>query len=140
MDRIASELDERTVAQIGPDPGTYPNLELRSQLPPDQFEALVAEARVAVAHAGIGTILAARRHRKPVILMARRHDLGEHRNNHQVATLAALAGRPGLYPAAGPEDLAHLLRRRDLVPVRNTPSLDLNRLTSFLRTWIMSDL
>lgn len=139
MDQIARELDEHIVAQIGADSDAYPNLELRHRLPPDHFEALVAEARIIVAHAGIGTILAARRHCKPLILMARRHDLGEHRNDHQVATLAALAGQPGIYPAAEPEDLARLLRRRDLVPAESTPGPDLDKLILFLTTWITSD-
>lgn len=136
MDSLAPDLGERIVAQIGPDPRAYPSLEIMDRLPPDRFEALMAEARVIVAHAGIGTILTARAHRKPLILMARRHDRGEHRNDHQVATLRALDGKPGLYAADDGADLARLLRRDDLQPAENAPGPGLERLTSFMKTWI----
>jgi UDP-N-acetylglucosamine transferase subunit ALG13 len=136
MDDLAPRLGERIIAQIGPDPQPYPALEIIDHLLPARFESLIAEARVIVGHAGIGTIMAARRHGKPLILMARRHDLGEHRNDHQLATLAALEGRPGLYPANEPVDLERLLRRSDLRPAEAVPGPGLERLTSFIADWI----
>lgn len=136
MNRLAPELEEHVIAQIGPDPAEYPALDVMHHLPPEQFEELITKARIIVAHAGIGTVLTARRHRKPLILMARRYDLGEHRNDHQMATLSALAGRSGLYPATDAADLAHLLRRRDLVPAEDRPGPTLIRLTSFMAEWI----
>lgn len=136
MNGLAEDLGERIVAQIGPDQTTYPALEIKTHLPPHRFETLVSEARVIVAHAGIGTVLTARRHGKPLILMARRHDLGEHRNDHQMATLAALAGRPGIYSAADAEALGALLKRRDLEPASATPGSELARLTAFVAGWI----
>jgi UDP-N-acetylglucosamine transferase subunit ALG13 len=139
MDRLAPELGERVVAQIGPDPRRYCALEVATHLSPERFETLVSEARVIVAHAGIGTILTARRHGKPLILMARRYELGEHRNDHQAATLAAIAGRPGLYIAADAADLKELLSNTDLRPAEDAPGDDLPRLTSFVQAWISGD-
>jgi UDP-N-acetylglucosamine transferase subunit ALG13 len=136
MDGIAPALGERVVAQIGPDPGRYPALDVVTHLTPERFETLVSEARVLVAHAGIGTILTARRHAKPLILMARRHALGEHRNDHQVATLAAISGRTGLYAAADAAELEALLARTDLRPAEDARGEEAARLDSFVASWL----
>lgn len=139
MDRLAPELNEPVVAQIGPDPGDYPALEVVTHLTPERFESLAAEARVLVAHAGIGTILTARRYEKPLILMARRHDLGEHRNDHQMATLARIAGRPGLYAAGDVTELGALLARPDLTPAIYRPGAEAARLNAFVGAWLTGE-
>ena len=51
----------------------------------------MAKAKVIVSHAGMGSILTAIEAGKPVILMPRRADLGEHRNDHQRDTAAEMA-------------------------------------------------
>ncbi|PWJ12882.1 glycosyltransferase [Jannaschia seohaensis] len=99
--RLMAALDalppgERIVAQTGPDPAAYPRLETFATLPPARFDALFAEARVVVAHAGIGSVLSARAQGRPLIVVPRRADLGEHRNDHQLATARALESRAGL--------------------------------------------
>ena len=139
MNRLAPDLGECVVAQVGPAPGPYPALNVVEHLAPDQFETLITEARVIVAHAGVGTVLTARRHRKPLIMMARRHAFGEHRNDHQIATLNALADQPGLYPAADEAGLAELLARPDLLPAEEKPGESLARLTGFMASWIVAD-
>ncbi|TFL17117.1 glycosyltransferase [Jannaschia formosa] len=101
--------EERVVAQIGPDPGRYPHLELHATLPPDRFDALFSAARVVVAHAGIGSILAARQYDRPLILVPRRADLGEHRNDHQAATARRLGARAGLHVVWDEADLGAAL-------------------------------
>ena len=57
----------------------------------DRFAELVTQADVIVAHAGMGTILTALELGKPLILMPRRADLGEHRNDHQRDTAAEMS-------------------------------------------------
>ena len=137
MDRLAPRLDERVVAQVGPDAGAYANLETHARLDPETFEALFKEARLIVAHAGIGTVLAACRHEKPLVLMPRRHSLGEHRNDHQLATAEALRGRTGLYLAREEDDLAELLTQRDaLLPMRDEPGPGAAALNGFVAEWL----
>ena len=140
LDALAPDLGERIVAQIGPDPGRYPNLETHATLSPAQFDALFAEARIVVAHAGIGSILSARRHGKPIVLMPRRFDQGEHRNDHQLATVRELEHRAGLSIAWAPEDLRTLLAapatRTEAAP--DGPSESLTRLRDHLRDLIDS--
>ena len=136
MDAIAAELPEAVVAQIGPDNASYAHVEIANSLSPAEFEDHFTRARVVVAHAGIGTILSARRIGKPLILVPRRYDMGEHRNDHQLATAKEVEGRPGLYIAWETEALAPLLQSTDLVPADDTPGTAYDQITSFLKTHI----
>ena len=49
--------------------------------------------------------MTARQHLKPLVLFPRLASLGEHRNDHQLATTAALAGRPGIAIATRIDEL-----------------------------------
>jgi UDP-N-acetylglucosamine transferase subunit ALG13 len=106
MDALAPKLGMPVIAQTGK--GSYQprNMDARVKIAPGEFEALVGEARLIVSHAGIGTVLTAARCRKPILLMPRRAMLGEHRNDHQLATVGKLAGRPGILVAADEHELA----------------------------------
>jgi UDP-N-acetylglucosamine transferase subunit ALG13 len=81
-------------------------MESREQIAPAEFQALVQQARLIVSHAGIGTVLTAARFSKPLVLLARRAHLGEHRNDHQQATVNNLRGRPGILIADTAHDLS----------------------------------
>ena len=96
MDRIAPSLGVPVVAQAGPGRGGWRNLDWALSYPAQEFMALAAGAHAIVGHAGIGTLLTARAHGRPAILVPRRASLGEHRNEHQLATARALEGRPGV--------------------------------------------
>jgi UDP-N-acetylglucosamine transferase subunit ALG13 len=78
------------LAQTGRTARAYANLTTLPQMDQARFTAAVTQARVVVAHAGMGTILTALELGKPLILMPRRADLGEHRNDHQRDTAAEM--------------------------------------------------
>jgi UDP-N-acetylglucosamine transferase subunit ALG13 len=118
MEAWAGGAGERVAAQAGPDAGQgarWPHLEVAGHLSPEAFDALFGQARVVVAHAGIGTILSARRHARPLVILPRRAALGEHRNDHQMATARAVANLPGVHVAWEAGEIAALLAR-DLAP------------------------
>lgn len=106
MDALAPGLGMPVIAQTGKGSYRPRNMEARVKIAPSEFEALVGNASLIVSHAGIGTVLTAARCRKPILLMPRRADLGEHRNDHQLATVGKLAGRPGILVAADENELA----------------------------------
>lgn len=62
-------------------------------LSPREYEERSAKATLLVAHAGMGTILTALELGKPIVVMPRRGDLAETRNDHQVATAKFFAER-----------------------------------------------
>ena len=105
MDEIAPDLGVPVIAQIGRGKYNPANLEAQQSLSPAQFDDLAKRASLIVSHAGIGTVLAARRLRKPLVLLPRQSRLGEHRNGHQLATANQLIGRPGIYVAMEVEEL-----------------------------------
>lgn len=121
MVALAPELDEEVVAQIGPDTQTYPGITSYTTLTPAEYSALFKKARVVVAHAGIGTILSAKTWQKPLLLLPRRHAMGEHRNDHQMATAQQVENLEGVYVAWDEVELAKLLNGAQLTPARPGP-------------------
>lgn len=87
VDRWAGEHGVTDVfAQIGRTDYRPENIEWVQFLEPKELRRRVREARVVVAHAGIGTILTALEVGTPLLVMPRRADRRETRTDHQVAT------------------------------------------------------
>ena len=86
VDAWAGKSGADVFAQIGP--GSYVPKHMRwtRSVPADECNGLLRQARAVVAHAGMGSILTALELGKPIVVMPRRAGLGEHRNDHQLAT------------------------------------------------------
>ncbi len=115
VDLLAAQSGEPFVAQIGDGAYVPEHMQWQRFIEPVEFDQLLKQARLIISHAGIGTVLNARKVQKPVILFPREAARGEHRNDHQMATIGALEGREGVYIARTAEDMATLVSR-DLVP------------------------
>ena len=76
---------------------------------PVAFRARMAACETVVAHAGMGSIISAIELGKRVIVMPRRASLGEHRNEHQLATVARLAHLRGFEVVHEPAELSAAL-------------------------------
>lgn len=111
VDRFAAERQAAVFAQIGD--GTTPrSSDFARTLDPVAFRAGVESADVVVAHAGIGAILSALEAQTPIIIVPRRADLAEHRNDHQLATARSFLDTPGVSVAHDEATLHDLLSRR----------------------------
>ncbi len=108
-DEAAPSLSRPVFAQIGICTYAPRNIEYSARLTPLEFDRLFSQADMIVSHAGIGTVLTAQKYRKPIVLFPRRAALGEHRNDHQLATVNALEGRSGVYIARTEDELRTLL-------------------------------
>lgn len=84
------------IADPGPDGYRPQHFDWVAHLAPEAYRARFAAADLIVAHAGMGSIITAMELGKPIVLMPRRADLGEHRNDHQMATAKRFAERPGI--------------------------------------------
>jgi UDP-N-acetylglucosamine transferase subunit ALG13 len=83
--------DIPVLAQAGRTARRFAHLSTVRELDQTAFRARLAEARLVVAHAGMGTILSAAELGKPVLLMPRLARFDEHRNDHQRDTAAEMA-------------------------------------------------
>lgn len=63
---------------------------------PRTYREMVSASDVIVAHAGMGSIITAMMHSKPILLMPRLAALNEQRNDHQLATVRHMQNRPGV--------------------------------------------
>ncbi|MEM9433452.1 MAG: glycosyltransferase [Pseudomonadota bacterium] len=135
---LTKDQGERIIAQVGPDRLDRDGIESFDFMDPANFEAFFSAARVVIAHAGIGTVLSAIKHQKPLIVMPRRFALGEHRNDHQAATVRQLEGRPGIYVARTQADIARHLSSSDLIPPTASETEHSSRLIGFLQQYITS--
>ncbi|MEM7164051.1 MAG: glycosyltransferase [Planctomycetota bacterium] len=94
FDRLVRTVDDwaagnntaQVFAQVGKSDYEGNHIETTQFLRPDEFDSRMRGADVIVAHAGMGTILTALEYQKTIVVMPRRAELGEHRNEHQLAT------------------------------------------------------
>ena len=96
-------------------------MEVCDFLSPSEFDKLFFKARLIVSHAGMGTVITALTHNKPVIIMPRIARLGEHRNEHQLATAAMLKEMGYVYVVDNEINLVNvlmeLLQRDEIKPL-----------------------
>ena len=93
MDRIAGELDEKVVMQIGSTDYEPRNCEYFRFMPRKDMEAFYADARIIVCHAGGGSILTALQHDKPLVLVPRMKSYGEVFDDHQLEIAREMESR-----------------------------------------------
>ena len=113
FDRLVRAMDEWAAAnpavaveiQIGR--GRYEPAHARfvRLLPVADYRDRVTAARLFVAHAGMGSIIAAIEAGKPLLMLPRLQAMGEHNTDHQLATARHIGRRPGLHVAGDADDL-----------------------------------
>lgn len=87
IDRWAGERGRGDVfAQIGLGGWRPESIDYAEFLEPPEFRERFLSADVIIGHAGMGTILSALKFGKPILVMPKKASLGEHRNEHQMAT------------------------------------------------------
>ncbi len=104
FDRLARSLDEwclrhpeqEVIGQMGKHTFAPQHFTAVESYAPLEFDRVFKSASHIIAHAGMGSVLTARRFGTPIMIVPRLISLKEHRSDHQVATANALRGRPGI--------------------------------------------
>lgn len=135
LDRIAPELDEEIYAQALRGKYKPKHFKLIDFIEPDEFEKVFAQARLIVAHAGMGTILSALRNSKPLVIFPRIASIGEHRNEHQRATALMIKEKNYAYVATNEKELRELLHM-DLRPLKKIGEFASESLVKSLKDFI----
>jgi len=117
IDEVAPQINEEIIAQVYKCGFTPKNIKTVDFLAPDEFNNLFDKADLIISHAGMGTILSALQKHKPIIIFPRIAALGEHRNEHQLATAEKFKELGSVYVAMNEQELKELMLRKDLVPL-----------------------
>lgn len=135
VDQWARRLQREDVfAQVGKSSNPPDYIQWKRFLSPPDFQSKAREAQVIIAHAGMGSILTALEFGKPIVVMPRRAHLGEHRNDHQWATVKHLGRGVDISVAADEDELDGLLGRlAELRSPTERRSSEYERLLDFLR-------
>jgi UDP-N-acetylglucosamine transferase subunit ALG13 len=116
VDGWAQERNRTDVfAQVGPTSVRPRHIAFAPFIDAGEFHQRVSEATVVVAHAGMGSILTALEMGKPIIVMPRRADLMEHRNDHQMATARQLLSQGRVHVAFDETELLAKLEQVDSI-------------------------
>jgi UDP-N-acetylglucosamine transferase subunit ALG13 len=113
FDRLIRTVDEwaglrgstNVFAQTGPSDYRPKHIHAKPFIDPTEFRKCVESATIVIAHAGMGSIITALEFGKQIIVMPRRGDLGEHRNEHQVATAKRFAEQGRIVVAFNEQEL-----------------------------------
>jgi UDP-N-acetylglucosamine transferase subunit ALG13 len=97
--------ETRILAQIGDGDYVPAHMPWVRKLNQTEFSRTVAEADLVVAHAGMGSVITASQYRKPIVMLPRLRQSGEHTTDHQIATANWLRDKPGVYIADTDADL-----------------------------------
>jgi UDP-N-acetylglucosamine transferase subunit ALG13 len=124
-------------AQIGKTDYKPSHIGSSNFLEPPQFAERFQSADIIISHAGMGTILSALRYEKPILVMPRRASLGEHRNEHQLATAQHLTKMGKINVALDDAELRQKLDRlAELKPREKIQAFASPELFSALREFI----
>jgi UDP-N-acetylglucosamine transferase subunit ALG13 len=131
--------------QVGPiqqDSYRPTNFEYKTFVPPGDLDRLFSTADLVVAHAGMGSIISALQYARPIVVMPRRLSLGEHRNDHQLATAAKFRNRSGVYVASDENALPIKLEEAqagDRNPLQSLPDTAQPQLLNAVREFILRE-
>lgn len=111
MDEICAQHQIADVhAQIGSGHYLPRYMTWEREVSPADFPRMIDRADMVVAHAGMGTIISTRLASKPIAIVPRIAALGEHRNEHQLATSRKFAGVAGCHVVTDKAGLTEALR------------------------------
>ncbi len=119
FDRLVKLVDEWAInnpeveilAQIASGTYTPKHMEYVDYLDEKRYAEVFSKAKIVLAHAGMGSVISSLMASKPVIVYPRKASLGEHRNEHQLASCEKLSGLKGCYIAYDSKALYSTLDR-----------------------------
>ncbi|MCO5062893.1 MAG: hypothetical protein M9924_00600 [Rhizobiaceae bacterium] len=94
------------LAQIGTGSYLPAHMPYVRKLTQSEFSSTVERAKLVVAHAGMGSVITASQYGKPIVMLPRLQEWGEHTTDHQIATANWLRTKPGVFIADTDAELA----------------------------------
>ena len=111
MDEFAEKRTEEVFGQIGYSDYVPKNYQFAAHLSREDFDASVQRSDLVITHGGVATIVTALKFGKPVIVVPRLAEFGEHVDDHQVEIADVFSEQNLVMKYENGEDLADLINR-----------------------------
>jgi beta-1,4-N-acetylglucosaminyltransferase len=111
MDEIAGKIDEEMIMQIGTVPYEPQHASFFAYCSYQESLKYFEKASLIVGHCGAGTILNATKFQVPIVVFPRRHQYGEHVDDHQVELARRIEGMPLIHVVYELEELEGTVKR-----------------------------
>lgn len=128
FDRLITTVDEWSqqhpefdiLAQIGLSHYQPKAMRFKKTMTPNDYHEAIQSSDLIIAHAGMGTIISALELGKPLLLMPRLAEQGEHRNDHQIATIKQMTKKfPHIVAAYNKSELLQKLENFRIEKLNN---------------------
>ena len=108
---IEKVIKEKVIVQKGYTKFESKDMELFSQLSPEEIDKLIEEADIIITHGGVGSIITSITKGKKVIAVPRLKKYKEHVNNHQLDIIEAFNEKGYIIGIHGVEELQDALNK-----------------------------
>lgn len=120
VERLASIMpEEKFVVQYGNSTYIPNNCEVHQFMDRDQFSKYIYESDILILHGGVGTIMQGIHCHKPIIVVPRLKEFGEHVDDHQLEAAWALRSIKCLLICVNTDFLEYLVKHAKEYPFRN---------------------
>lgn len=113
IDRLVADgtIQDEVFAQRGCSDYEPQNYHFADFLTKEEFEKRVEDSTLLITHSGVGTILSALNHHKPVIVYPRLKKYKEHVDNHQLDIATAFSKKKIVLMCSEEDDLAQVIEQ-----------------------------
>lgn len=111
VEKLSFTTNEKIVVQAKTAMKLPSNAEIYDFLSPKEYDYFFNNARLIISHAGMGSIISALYKSRPIVVFPRIASLGEHRNEHQLATAKKMKEENMVHVAFSEEELLSMLER-----------------------------
>lgn len=118
LDELSYDIQENIIVQSKGGSYIPRHIKLVDFIAPDDYDEFMEKSRLVIAHAGMGTIISALKQHKAIIVFPRLASLGEHRNDHQMATTKRLSKMGYIHAAYDKEQLKKMLQE-NIAPLKD---------------------
>jgi UDP-N-acetylglucosamine transferase subunit ALG13 len=98
-------IQEEVIVQAGYTKYESKNMEIFDMIPRNELENYQKEASLIITHGGVGSIVSSLKQGKKVIAVPRKHEYGEHVNNHQQEIIKEFEEKGYIIGVSGVEEL-----------------------------------
>ena len=116
-------IKEKVVVQAGHTKYESKNMKIFSLIPQEELEKYQEKADLIITHGGVGSIISSIEKGKKVIAVPRKHEYGEHVNNHQIQIVKDFNDKGYIIGIEDVEDLKDaIIKSKTFKPVKYQPN------------------